>query len=134
MKILPTVKTPIQIRFSDLDVLGHVSNHVYGQYLELGRVMWFREIPAEKPPAVVANINIDYLGEIRMDDDVYVITYCSKVGNKSLQLTQEIYANDRCINRATVVQVGFDANTKQSVPLLPGWEPSKAPDRSIGDK
>lgn len=127
MKKLPTIRTPIQIRFSDLDVLGHVSNHIYGQYLELGRVMWFREIPGKTPPAVVANINIDYLGEINMDDDVYVLTYCSKVGNKSIQLTQEIYANDRCINRATVVQVGFDAESKQALPLLRGWEPSDPP-------
>ncbi len=125
MKKLPTVTTPIQIRFADLDVLGHVSNHIYGQYLELARVMWFREIPDEKPAAVVANINIDFLGEIRMQDEVHVVTRCIKVGNKSLQLLQEVFANERCVTRATVVQVGFDAATKQSVPLLPGWEPSE---------
>lgn len=127
MKILPTVKTPIQIRFSDLDVLGHVSNHVYGQYLELARVMWFREIPGESPSCVVANINIDYLGEIRMGDDVYVVTRCMEVGNKSIRLQQEIFANGSCVNRATVVQVGFDQDTKQSAPLLQGWKPSAAP-------
>ncbi len=124
MKTLPTVKTPIQIRFADLDVLGHVSNHIYGQYLELARVMWFREIPDQRPSAVVANINIDFLGEVSLGDDVYVVTRCIKVGNKSIQLQQEIFANERCVTRATVVQVGFDANTKQSVPLLPGWAPS----------
>lgn len=124
MKKLPTVKTPIQIRFADLDVLGHVSNNVYGQYLELGRVMWFREIPGERPSAVVANINIDFLGEIRINDDVYVVTRCIKMGNKSLQLQQDIFANGQHVTRATVVQVGFDADTRQSVPLLPGWEVS----------
>jgi len=112
------------MRFSDLDVLGHVSNNIYGQYLELGRVEWFREIPGNRVAAVVASISIDYLGEIKMGDEVYVKTWCEKVGNKSIHLAQEVFANDRCVTRATVVQVGFDPETKQSAPLLPGWEPS----------
>lgn len=122
---LPVSTTHIQIRFADLDVIGHVSNHVYGQYLELGRVEWFRKIPGTPVSAVVANMNIDYLYEVRMQDEVYVKTWCTRVGGKSIDLAQEIYANDRCVTRATVVQVGFDRKTKKSAPLLEGWEPSE---------
>jgi len=122
---LPVSTTHIQIRFADLDVMGHVSNHVYGQYLELGRVEWFRKVPGTPVSAVVANMNIDYLYEVRMQDEVYVKTWCTKVGGKSIHLAQEIYANERCVTRATVVQVGFDRKTKQSAPLLEGWEPSE---------
>ena len=124
---LPTVKTDIQVRFSDLDMLGHVSNTIYGQYLELARVMWFREVPGNSPAAVVANINIDFLGEVRMGDNVHVMTSCTKVGTTSIHLLQEIYVNDRCVTRATVVQVGFDVKTKKATPLFDGWEPSLAP-------
>jgi len=37
---LPIVKTSIQVRYSDLDPLGHVSNNIYSQYLELARIEW----------------------------------------------------------------------------------------------
>ena len=121
---LPTVKTAIQLRYSDLDTLGHVSNTVYASYLELGRVEWYREIPGKLMPSVVANLNIDFLGEIRFEDKVHVITRCTKVGNKSIHLSQEIYANDRRVTTAVVVLVGFDPETRKTAPLLAGWEPS----------
>lgn len=121
---LPTVKTGIQLRYSDLDTLGHVSNTVYGIYLAMGRVQWFRAIPGELVTSVVANLNINFLGEIRIDDEVHVITRCTKVGNKSIQLSQDIHANDRRVTTAVTVLVGFDPQTRQTVPLLTGWEPS----------
>ena len=31
---LPKTRTDIQVRFSDLDFLGHVSNSVYAQYFD----------------------------------------------------------------------------------------------------
>lgn len=121
---LPTEKTDIQLRYADLDTMGHVSNTVYGIYLELGRIEWFHKIPVMPMPCVVANLNINYLGEIRIEDKVYVTTRCIKVGNKSIQLSQEVYANDRCVTTAVAVLVGFDPETRKAAPLLAGWEPS----------
>jgi acyl-CoA thioester hydrolase len=37
-------RTDIQVRFSDLDLLGHVSNSYYAQYFDLARVTFFRQI------------------------------------------------------------------------------------------
>lgn len=121
---LHTTRTEIQIRYADIDTLGHVSNTVYAVYLELSRVRWFLQIPGKPLASVVANLNIDYLGEIRLEDTVYVLTRCTKVGNKSIQLTQEIHANERLVTRAVTTLVGFDPVERKTVPLLPGWEPS----------
>ena len=121
---LPTTKTEIQIRCADIDTLGHVSNTVYLVYLELARVRWFLEIPDKLIPSVVVNLNINYLGEIRLEDKVHVVTRCTKVGNKSIQLAQEVHANDRRVTTALTTLVGFDPVGRKSVPLLPGWEPS----------
>jgi acyl-CoA thioester hydrolase len=122
---LPTARTDIQIRYADIDTLGHVSNTVYAVYLELGRAQWFMSVPDKLVPSVVANLNINYLGEIKFEDQVHVITRCIKVGNKSIQLAQDIYANDRCVTTAVTTLVGFDPVTRQTVPLLAGWEPSR---------
>jgi acyl-CoA thioester hydrolase len=34
----------IQVRFSDIDVMGHVNNAVYLSYFEMTRVHYFREL------------------------------------------------------------------------------------------
>lgn len=121
---LPIVKTDIQIRFSDMDPLGHVSNNAYSEYLEVGRVAWLGAIVGERPSIVVANLNIDFIKELHLNDKIYVATSCIKKGNKSLHLSQNIYTEQQCVARATVVVVGFDRESRQSVELLPGWQVS----------
>ncbi len=124
MPHLPTVKTDIQIRFADLDPLGHVSNNAYSEYFELARVYWLNAIEGERPSVVVANLNIDFIKEVKLKDQLYIITACTKKGNKSLQLTQNLYANGQCVTKSTVTIVGFDIKTRQSVELLDGWKKS----------
>jgi acyl-CoA thioester hydrolase len=124
---LPVVDTDIQIRFADLDVLGHVSNHVFGQYFELGRVSWFRQVP-DCPPTVVASISTDFLSEVLLDDQVFVRTSCIHKGNKSLKLQQLLYSNGKLAAKSVVVLVGFDKETRKSVAVLDGWEPSDSVD------
>ncbi|XQW86686.1 acyl-CoA thioesterase [Thalassotalea piscium] len=128
---LPIVKTKIQIRYADLDPLDHVSNTVYGQYFELGRMAWYDAILKEQadtviPTTVVANMTIDYIIELKLDDDVYVETACVKKGNKSFHLSQNIYANGRLATRSTVVMVGFDKETRTTCVPLAGWQPSES--------
>ena len=44
MKIKPT---EIQVRFADIDVLGHVNNAIYLSYFEMTRVHYFNELLGE---------------------------------------------------------------------------------------
>jgi len=37
------IKTPIQIRFSDCDMLQHVNNAIYLQYFETARINFFNQ-------------------------------------------------------------------------------------------
>ena len=119
---LPQVDTDIQIRFSDMDPLGHVSNNAYSEYLEVARVDWLNAIEGERPSVVVANLNIDFINELGLDDRIHVKTKCIRKGTKSLTLSQNIYRGEECVARADVVIVGFDRKKRQSVELLPGWD------------
>ena len=121
---LPTVKTDVQIRFADLDPLGHVSNNAYSEYFELARVYWLNAIEGKRPSVVVANLNIDFIKEVKLTDQLHIITACVKKGSKSLQLSQNLFANDQCVTKSTVTIVGFDTSTRQSVELLSGWQAS----------
>lgn len=126
---LPYVKSDIQIRFSDLDMQGHVSNSVYMQYFDIGRVDFFYELgkTSEVTNNVVASVHIDMLREVRLKDKLVLETWCSRKGNKSITLEQHLFANGNCASQCTIVLVGFDRETRKSIALPEDWEASDAP-------
>lgn len=124
---LPKVKTQIQVRYSDIDTYEHVSNSVYMQYFDLGRQDLFRamiEAGGEVQTHVVANVNIDMLQEIKLGDDVWIATWCSKIGNKSLVVEQHIHANNKLVTKASLTLVGFDKHTRKTTSWPDHWQPS----------
>jgi acyl-CoA thioester hydrolase len=125
-------RTDIQVRFSDLDLLGHVSNSYYAQYFDLARVTFFRQIAKHikhsVPSYVVASVKMDMLREIRFDDRVVVDTWCSRVGTKSMTIEHVIYANGEKATTCQTVLVGFDRDTRSSTALPTDWEVSDLSD------
>jgi acyl-CoA thioester hydrolase len=125
-------RTDIQVRFSDLDLLGHVSNSYYAQYFDLARVTFFRKIAKliknPVPSYVVASVKMDMLREIRFDDRVVVDTWCSRVGTKSMTIEHVIYANGEKATTCQTVLVGFDRDTRSSTALPTDWEVSDLSD------
>ncbi|WP_366943115.1 thioesterase family protein [Zhongshania sp.] len=121
-------RTDIQVRFSDLDIIGHVSNSYYAQYFDLARVTFFRQIAKqlgrENPAHVVASVKMDMLREICFDDTVVVDTWCSHVGTKSMTIEHLIYANGEKATTCQTVLVGFDRETRTSKALPTDWEAS----------
>lgn len=125
---LPVVTTDIQIRFTDLDPLQHVSNSVYMQYFDMGRMAFFKNIMEKSgscPANVVASIHIELLKEIHLTDSVYVKTWCSEKGNKSMKVEQHIFANDVCVTKGSLVLVGFDNRERKTIALPESWQPSQ---------
>ena len=39
--------TPIQIRFNDIDVIGHINNNAYLEYMDLGKTAYFNAVKPE---------------------------------------------------------------------------------------
>ncbi len=121
-------RTPIQIRFNDIDQLSHVTNSVYQQYFDLGKLKYFNEVLQEKmnwevEGLVLASITIDYLIPIRMWDKVEVLSKVYEIGNKSLKMRQEIYNNTTgeidAVSRA--VMVCFSNAAGRSIPIPQRW-------------
>ena len=57
---------PVQIRFNDIDMLGHVNNTVYFSFFDLGKARYFEEVKKghfdlSHIDIVVANINVNFL-------------------------------------------------------------------------
>ena len=126
MMQLPYTRTRIQVRFSDLDFLGHVSNSVYAQYFDLARIDFFTEVEklSPAPHNVVASVKMDMLHEIRFDHEVVVDSWCSRVGNKSMTIEHHIYANGECATTCSTIIVGFDRKTRAAIALPDSWQPT----------
>jgi acyl-CoA thioester hydrolase len=123
---LPVTTSTIQTRFFDTDALGHISSNAYFQYMELARTDLFIEISktSHVPITAVVNLNIDYVGEIQFGEAITAVSWCSKMGNKSMVVRSDILAGERVAARGTVIMVGFDTETRSSIVLPSDWEAS----------
>ncbi len=81
---------PIEVRFSDLDAMGHVNNAVVVSYMEQGRFQWWRSFLGgrkfQEEGFLIARVEVDYRMPILLGDDVRVELRCTKVGNSSFDL------------------------------------------------
>lgn len=113
----------IQVRFSDLDVLGHVNNTIYLSYFEMARVHYFKELLGvdwdwKKAGFVLAKNEIEYFKSVLLTDDPSIIVYAEQIGSKSFTLGYELVVNGIIYTRGKSVQVCFNATTQESI-LIP---------------
>ena len=123
LSALNPLVTPIQIRFSDTDAMGHINNAVYHVYLEHCRVRFMDALNLPKtnddtrPPIILARTEIDYLKPGFMGDNIVVSGWLSAVGNKSFTMKFRIEAGERALARAVGIQVWYDYAADRSVTI-----------------
>jgi acyl-CoA thioester hydrolase len=88
-------KKRIQIRFGDIDLMGHVNNGIQLSYLDLGRMDYFQQVYGEvinwtDSALIVAHLEIDYLSPITLSDQIEVQTKIHRIGTKSVGICQDI--------------------------------------------
>ncbi len=126
-------RTPIQIRFNDVDIMGHVNNSVYQNYFDYARLRYFEEVFGYRidwfdKALVLVKIEIEYQQPVRMFDEIGVLTKVFHLGNKSLQMEQLLVGTDqqdvRCSNRA--VLSAFSYQEGKAVELPERWRKAVA--------
>lgn len=120
---------PIQIRFNDIDLAGHVYNAVYQEYFDLARVDYFKNslgnlLSWTKTGLVIASIHIDYSIPILLTDKIEVRTKVSEIGNKSLEMIQEITKIGETAPAAIgkTILVCFNMPSRTSVEIPDSWK------------
>jgi acyl-CoA thioester hydrolase len=114
---------PIEVRFSDLDAMGHVNNAVVVSYLEQGRFQWWRSFLGgrkfQEEGFLMARVEVDYRQPILLGDDVRVELHCTRVGNTSFELGYRVTKGlgGDLFAEAKTVQVMLDFNTNRPRPL-----------------
>lgn len=117
--------TPVQLRGSDLDTLGHVNNAVYFNLMDLAKGDYFTLVNGErldwrKVSVVVANINCDFLKQVLFDEPIVVKTRASMIGTKSFALEQVIVNEEtgevKCHCVSTLVYIEPATLTPEPIP------------------
>ena len=74
----------LQLRFNDVDVLGHVNNTVYFSFYDTGKAHYFTNVMGQKMDwkhveTVIANVNCAYISPIYYTDEIEVLTTCISI-------------------------------------------------------
>lgn len=124
-------KTPIQIRFKDVDAFKHVNNANHFTYLELARVKYFDDVAGQemnwsKQGIILANAKIDYILPILFKDKIFVYTKCARIGNKSFELVyivvREENGKESIVAEASTILVCYDYEKEISIPMPEKWK------------
>jgi acyl-CoA thioester hydrolase len=113
----------IQVRFADLDVMGHVNNSVYLSYFEMTRVHYFKQLVGanwdwQKEGVLLVRNEIDYLKPILLNDEPEVYMSLEKIGDKSISLLYEIKVNKEIYTKGKSILVCFNAEEGKTI-LVP---------------
>lgn len=118
----------LQMRFNDVDVLGHLNNTVYFSFFDTGKAYFFEYVLHEKMEwrkveCVVANVDCAYAAPVYFGERIEVRTRCSHVGEKSFVLQQVIVEKDtgQIKAAANTVMVSIDPHTKRAVEISPRY-------------
>ncbi|MEN9999181.1 MAG: hypothetical protein RI922_2171 [Bacteroidota bacterium] len=112
----------IQVRFTDLDVLGHVNNNIYLSYFEMARVHYFRELLGiswdwQKFGIVIAKNEVEYVKSVLLQHEPQITVFTEQLGTKSFTLGYELRVNDEVYAKGRSVQVCFDATTQSTIAI-----------------
>ena len=115
--------TPIAIRFADIDAFNHVNNANYLSYIEHARMNFIDDIIGKVDWAnhgfILARAEINFVQPITLHYKIIVETQCSRIGNKSFDLSYKILRIDgetkTEMANAISVQVGYDY---KNLPLI----------------
>lgn len=117
----------LQLRFNDIDILGHLNNTVYFSFYDTGKARYFEAIKGgnidfRKVETVIANVDCAYISPIYFGENIEVYTRCLSIHDRSFRLQQVIVNSDtgEIKSAAETVMVAFDAELKKAISMPPG--------------
>lgn len=118
---------PIQVRFNDVDMMGHVSNTVYYNYYDAGKINYFNIVMPDMDfihtGFVGATITINYLKPLYMRTKVLVKTRVSILGIKSMTMEHLLVDehNNDILSTCSAVLVCYAVQELKSIVIPESW-------------
>ncbi|MCH5239293.1 MAG: acyl-CoA thioesterase [Muribaculaceae bacterium] len=121
-------REPIQLRFSDIDVVGHVNNINFFSYYDTGKAAFMtnvlgKNINWDEVDTVVANVDCAFIAPILWGEKIEVLTACVGIHDKSFRLLQMLRNSESGEVKSVceTVMVSFDPATQKVAPLSEAW-------------
>lgn len=85
----------LQLRFNDIDILGHLNNTVYFSFYDTGKAYYLEAVNGgrmdfRRVESVIANVDCAFVSPTYFGEEIEVCTKCEHVGDKSLTIFQMI--------------------------------------------
>ncbi len=120
-------ETTVEIRFADIDAMGHVNNAVYFSYFEQARMAYFKERVARiwdwnEDGIIVARNEIDYVFPVFLNDRMVIRLWVNHFGNKSFSVCYRVVVGERLCATGKSVLVCFNHKNKATQVLPEAWK------------
>lgn len=122
------ITTPIQLRFNDIDIQGHMYNGQYQHIFDLGKNEYFERVLGiehmdGEQTVVTACSTTNFYVPVGMKDQVVIRTGVERIGTKSFTVFQQMVDMKTGVIKADsrTVLVGWNAVAKESFAIPDSW-------------
>ena len=120
---------PVQIRFNDVDLLGHVNNVIYGHYFDIARYDFmmkkfnFVDLRNGRYILIMVRTEYDFIQPSFLEDRLHVHTSLQHIGSKSIRFQQSIVDSKGVVRvNCTSVMSTYDRETGKSFEISGEWK------------
>ena len=114
-----------EVRFSDLDVNGHLNNVAFVEFLESARVTYISQLYPQGDPwrtsfgILIAELKISYRSPGHFGERIDTTLRPDAVGRTSFRADFEMRVGERLIAEGYSVQVIYDRDDRRPMPIPP---------------
>jgi len=126
MKTHETIRHHVEIRFRDVDAMGHVNNAVFFTYFEEGRKVFLEKVlgivHASQYPFIMARIECDYRAPLLLGNRPVLEIWIGEIGTRKFTFRYRLRdpdSDDLIYAAGESVMVFYDYTSGRSVPLSP---------------
>ena len=117
------INCPVEIRFADIDMAGHVHNAAYLHYFEAARIQFFLSTLSQdwdwkKNGFILKKNTIEYVQPVYLTDKISIDVNAIHIGTKSFTLSYRVLNSKKIIKTyGESVIVCFDFTSNQTVDI-----------------
>lgn len=113
--------TPVSLRFSDQDSMGHINNVAYAAYVEQARVAFLDDFLRSQGGGgidyILVSVNLDYRREMHFPGNVDIGARLMRIGTKSITTAYGLFKDGENVATAGSVNVFFDPQLGKTIPI-----------------
>lgn len=112
----------VDVRFRDIDALGHAHHSLLLVYIEEARAAWWRGLSGSSDPTaidyVLGEVRVRFLRRVLYPQRLDITLRVARIGTSSFDLEYEVRGSDGgLLATAATSQVMFDRRTEKSMPI-----------------